>query len=209
MSGAPPWRRLAPNGFNARLAAAGAALVGAALLALFVALPLIERIEAAQERAARLDLRAAALLTMAAERSAEAGFERSDAARIDAASTWLDTNARLSDGTAMLELLSGVRLLAEATGVELGSAAPLDADRADAALFTAADLAGLRVTAVEARVTADHAGLARFLAAVEAAEPAMRAAAIEITARSDAVLDEKNRLTASVVIGALSRPEDG
>lgn len=109
----------------------------------------------------------------------------------------------------MLELLSGVRLLAEATGVELGSAAPLDADRADAALFTAADLAGLRVTAVEARVTADHAGLARFLAAVEAAEPAMRAAAIEITARSDAVLDEKNRLTASVVIGALSRPEDG
>ncbi|MEM8754978.1 MAG: hypothetical protein AAGF90_18595, partial [Pseudomonadota bacterium] len=102
-------------------------------------------------------------------------------------------------------------LTAAATNVELASAALIDGGgaRRGGDLFAAADMAGLTATTAEARIVADHAGIARFLGALEAAEPAIRAAAVEIAARTAAAAAEDRRLTARVVVGALSRaPED-
>lgn len=210
MSAAPPWRRRAPTSAGARLAALGALGIGLLFLAVFVARPLVERVDAARERAARLDLRAGALIAAAQARKAEAGLAETDQAALAAATEWLARNAPIQDeGAATLDLLSSLRLLADAAGVELSSAAPLDAGRADGGFFAGDAPAAPHVAAAEARIAADHAGLARFLMAIEAARPPLRAAALDITARSAAPVDEDARLTVSVIVGALSRPRAG
>lgn len=210
MSAHPPWRSIAPRSPIGRIAALFALAVGAALAAAFVAAPLIARMDDARDRAARLDARTAALTAAATARRAEAAGPPADPAAIAAASDWLRVHAPLRTAeAAALDLLSALRLTAEATGVELASAAPLSQTGRDPDLFAAADMAGLAATAAEARIVADHAGLARFLGALEAAEPALRAAAIEITARSSGAAAEARRLTARVIVGALSRAPGG
>lgn len=207
----PPWRRLSPDAPAARVAAIGALValvVGAAALILG---PAWSRLEAATARAERLDIRAAALTAAADARRAEAAGPPTDAAALAAAERWLAHHAPLRDSeAAMLDLLSSLRLIAEAAGVELASAAPLGrgATGRGGRLFEAADMAGLTAAAAEARIIADHAGLARFLGALEAATPMLRAAAIDIAARSTGPAAETRRLTARIVVGALSRSEE-
>lgn len=207
MTGPAPWRRLAPSSASARLAGLAVLIFGLLCLALLVAAPLIAGIRAAEARATQLDFRAAALYAAAAERRAEAGPLDADGASLAAAENWLDRNApRTDENGALLDLISGVRLLAAEAGVTLDAATPLE--RGDGGAFAAAT-PGLRVVTAEARIVADHDGLARFLRAIETAEPPRRAAALEISARSGGALDEAERLSVTVLIGALSRPVAG
>lgn len=206
MSAAPAWRRLSPGSAPARVALLAALLAAAGLLALLVVFPLLGGLRAAEERAARLDLRAGALFAAAAERRAEAGLAGVDPASAAAAEAWLAEVAPERDReAAMLDLLSALRLLAGAAAVELVSAAPLER----AASFPAPEGGPVGVVAAEARIVADHAGLARFLEAVEAARPVLRAAALDISAASPAAGAEARRLSVSVTVGALFRPDGG
>lgn len=209
MSGYPFWRRLDPQGGAARALALGAVLCLGVLLWALVWAPLQARIAEAKERADSLHRRAAALEGAAAARRAEAAISAPDGARLGKAEAWLAVYAPIrADGEAMLELLSTLRLVAETTGVELVSVSPLDAGRDAAArdMAAAADIAGLAVHVAEARIVADHAGLARFLGALEAVRPVIRAPALEISARSGGAADEARRLSATVIVAALSRP---
>lgn len=205
MNASPPWRRFSPRSPVARFGVIGALAISLALLLALVALPFIQQLEDARARAARLDLRAAALTAAAADRRDEARIAAPGAPELEAATAWLDEHAPEAEPqAAMLDLLSAIRRIAAETGVELNSTAPLET--AGRGAFAAADMAGLAVVAAEARIVADHAGLARFLAAIEAARPRLRAATLEINAASALAPAEARRLTASVVIGALHRP---
>lgn len=202
----PFWRRMRSDGAAARLTALTVALAGIALIGLLVALPLFERLEDARRKAANLDLRAAALTDAAAERLAEAQIAAPPPAAIAEATAYLADHA--PEGTrdaAMLDLLSTVRLIAQAAKVTLTTASPVDATRGEARLFDQLEGAGLAILAAEARIIADHDGVARFLTAIEQARPVLRAATLDITARSARVDHETGRLSARVLIGAIIR----
>lgn len=210
MSGYPFWRRLDPRGGEARALAIAAALCFGFLIWALVWAPLQTRIADAREAAESLHRRAAALEGAAAARRAEAAISAPDAATLGKAEAWLAVHAPVrADGEAMLELLSTLRLVAETTAVELVSVSPLDAGRDAAArdMAAAADIAMLAVHVAEARIVADHAGLARFLGALDAVRPVIRAPAIEISARGGGAADEARRLSVSVIVAALSRSE--
>lgn len=202
----PFWRRMRTDGAAARLTALSTVIAAIVLVGLLVAAPLVERLEDAKRKAANLDLRAAALNDAAAERLAEAGIAAPPPAAIAEATAYLADHA--PEGTrdgALLDLLSTVRLIAQASDVTLTSTAPVDVNRGEARLFDLADGAGLTILAAEARIVADHDGVARFLTAVEQARPVLRAATLEITARSARVDQEADRLSARVLIGAIIR----
>lgn len=202
----PFWRRMRTDGAAARLTALAAVALVIALVALLVALPLVERLEDAKRKAANLDLRAAALNDAAAERLAEAQIAAPPPVAIAEATAYLADHA--PEGTrdaAMLDLLSTVRLIAQASDVTLTSTSPIDTSRGETRLFDLAGDAGLAILAAEARIVADHDGVARFLTAVEQARPVLRAATLEITAKSARVDQEADRLSARVLIGAIIR----
>lgn len=202
----PFWRRMRTDGAAARLTALIAIIIAIALICLLVALPLIERLEDAKRKAASLDLRAAALSDAAAERLAEAQIAAPPPAAIAEATAYLADHApEGARDAAMLDLLSAVRLIAQASGVTLTSTAPVDVNRGEVRLFDLAGEADLAILAAEARIVADHDGVARFLTAIERARPVLRAATLEITARSSRVDQEADRLSARVLIGAIIR----
>lgn len=207
MSDAVPfWRRMRTNGGGARLTALFTLLAMMALAGLMLALPLHERLEEAQRTAANLDLRADALNRAARERLAEAEIAAPPPAAIAAAEAYLADHApRAARDAAMLDLLSSVRLIAQASDVTLTTTAPLDARRGEARLFNVMDDAGLSVLAAEARIVADHEGVARFLMAVEQARPVLRATTLEVAARTSRADREADRLTARILIGAIIR----
>ncbi len=207
MSAAIPfWRRMRTDGAAARLTALGAIALVLALVGLLIALPLFERLEDAKRKAANLDLRATALNDAAAERLAEADIAAPSPAAIAEATAYLADHAPAgAKDAAMLDLLSTVRLIAQASDVTLTSTAPIDMARGEARLFDLTGDAGLAILAAEARIVADHDGVARFLTAIEQARPVLRAATLEITARSARVDQETDRLSARVLIGAIIR----
>ncbi len=207
--GTPPWRRLDPRSGAAHGLLALAGLVAALALFALVVAPILERSRAAAARAAATEARAAALEAAAAARRAEAGAASADPALRAAALSWLDEHAPVASAeAAALDLLSTVRLLAEASEVELQAAAALPDPAARG--FAAPAGAPLAVVAVEARLATDHAGLARFLDAVEAARPRLRAPALEIVAATPAAgrAAEARRLSVAVTVAALRRPEE-
>lgn len=205
MSTVPVWRRAAPRSAAGRAMAVAALLAAATMILGLAAAPLFSMVEDARDRADRLDRRAAALTAAAAARRAEAAIAPPAPAAIAAAEVWLDATAPVRDpDAAMLELVSALRLLAATAEVELVSAAPLAPARGRA-LFPALGAEGIGVVAAEARLTADHAGLARFLSAVEEARPTLRAAALSVTAASPRADREAARLSARVTVGALLR----
>ena len=211
-SDVPPWRRLAPGSAAARAVALATMALGGLLLWALVWAPLADRLAGAEDRARLADQRAAALTSAAAALRAEAEIAAPDGEALAAAEAWLAAHApRRPEGETMLELLSTLRLVARAAEVELASVSPLDAARDPAArdFLAEAELAGLSAHVAEARITADHAGLARFLAALEAVEPTVRATALDVTARSTAAAAEGGRLSATVIVAALSRPPEG
>lgn len=206
----PVWRRISPRSGAARLGAFGAVAVFALLGWALVFAPLQSRLSEARERAASLDARAAALSAAAAALQAESATADPNAAALGEAAAWLDEHAPVrAPGEAELELLSALRLLAQAAEVELASVSALDVSRDAAArdIARTASASGLSAHLAEARLVADHAGLARFLTALEATRPTMRAASLEITARSSAAAAEARRLSIRVVVAALSRAE--
>lgn len=207
MSAAIPfWRRMATNGAAGRLTALLTLLVAIALAGLLIALPLMERLEDAKRAAASLDSRARALSQAAIERLAEAEIAAPPPAAIAEAAAYLDQHAPpATRDAAMLDLLSAIRLIAQASTVTLTTTAPVDVNRGEARLFNLVDEAGLAVLAAEARFVADHDGVARFLTAVEQARPVLRAATLEITAATSRADREANRLSARVLIGAIIR----
>lgn len=212
MTAPPFWRRFPPRSAAARLIALSAVALFAALIWAMVYAPLQARLADARDRAASLDRRAAALTAAAAALATEAAITRPDAAALALSAEWLDQHAPpRADGEAALELLSTLRLLAQAAEVDLASVTSLDAARDAAArdLAAEADVAGLGAHVAEARIVADHAGLARFLTALEATRPTLRATALEITARSTNAAAEADRLSVRVVVAALSRPAGG
>ncbi|MEL7462565.1 MAG: hypothetical protein AAFN79_00760 [Pseudomonadota bacterium] len=205
---APAWRRLSPRSGAARLAALGALVLFALLGWALVFASLQTRLTDARERAASLYDRAAALEAAADALAAESSTTEPDAAALQTATAWLDEHAPIrAPGEAELELLSALRLLAQAAEVELASVSALDASRDAAArdIARTAAASGLSAHLAEARLVADHAGLARFLTALEATRPTLRAAALEITARSPAATAEARRLSIRVTVAALSR----
>lgn len=202
----PFWRRMRTDSAPARLTALTTVITVIALVGLLVALPLFERLEDAKRKAANLDLRAAALSNAAAERLAEAEIAAPPPAAIAEATAYLADHAPESTrDAAMLDLLSTVRLIAQASDVTLTSTAPIDVNRGEARLFDLVNGAGLAILAAEARFVTDHNGVARFLTAIEQARPVLRAATLEITARSSRVDQEADRLSARVLIGAIIR----
>ena len=110
----------------------------------------------------------------------------------------------------MLDLLSSVRLIAQASDVKLTATAPIDVNRGEARLFDLVDGSGMSILAAEARIVADHQGIARFLMAIEQARPVLRAATLDITAKTSRADQETDRLSARVLIGAIIReaPEE-
>ncbi len=202
----PFWRRMRTDGDAARLTALATILAVMALVGLLVGLPLVERLEDAKRRAANLDLRAVALSDAAAERLAEADIAAPSPAAIAEAAAYLDEHApEGARDAAMLDLLSTVRLIAQASNVSLTSTAPVDVSRGETRLFDLVSDAGLAILAAEARIVADHDGVARALSAIEQARPVLRAATLEITARSARVDQEAGRLSVRVLIGAIIR----
>lgn len=197
---------MASDSAAARLTALITLMIVIALAGLLIALPLMERLEEARRTAANLELRADALEQAARERLAEAEIAPPPAAAIAEATAYLDQHAPVaSRDAAMLDLLSSIRLIAQASDVTLTTTAPVDVKRGEARLFNLADEAGLSILAAEARFVSDHDGVARFLTAVEQARPVMRAATLEITARSARADREADRLTARILIGAIIR----
>lgn len=202
----PFWRRMRVDGAPARLTALMTLLIVIALSGLFIALPLMERLEDARRTATNLDLRASALSAAAAERLAEAQIAAPPAAAIAEAAAYLADHAPVgARDAAMLDLLSSVRLIAQASDVTLTTTSPIDVNRGEARLFDLAEDAGLSVLAAEARIITDHDGLARFLTAIEQARPVIRAATIEISAKTSRADREVDRLTARIMIGAIIR----
>lgn len=204
----PPWRRIDPNSASAKLFAftlvAGTLLIASAL----VTMPLLSQWQDASDRATRLDQRAAALTAAAAARVIEAQDTQPDVATLERAEVYLATHAPIRPGeAALLDLISSLRLIAGATEVNLASVTPLDG-RAGGFVLPL-DTVGLSTASAEARITTDHAGLVRFLSALEATQPTLHAVTLDITARSSAASAEDDRLSVSIVVSALSRAEGG
>lgn len=205
------WRKMRTDSTAARLTALLALIVAIGLCALLIALPLMERLADARRTAANLDLRSAALRDAAAERLAEAEIAAPSPAVIAEATAYLATHAPVGTrNAAMLDLLSSVRLIAQASDVKLTATAPIDVNRGEARLFDLVDGSGMSILAAEARIVADHQGIARFLMAIEQARPVLRAATLDITAKTSRADQETDRLSARVLIGAIIReaPEE-
>ncbi|MDG1972562.1 MAG: hypothetical protein P8I56_16570 [Paracoccaceae bacterium] len=205
------WRKMRTDSAAARLTALLALIVAIGLCALLIALPLMERLADARRTAANLDLRSAALRDAAAERLAEAEIAAPSPAVIAEATAYLATHAPVGTrNAAMLDLLSSVRLIAQASDVKLTATAPIDVNRGEARLFDLVDGSGMSILAAEARIVADHQGIARFLMAIEQARPVLRAATLDITAKTSRADQETDRLSARVLIGAIIReaPEE-
>ena len=205
------WRKMRTDSAAARLTALLALIVAIGLCALLIALPLMERLADARRTAANLDLRSAALRDAAAERLAEAEIAAPSPAVIAEATAYLATHASVGTrNAAMLDLLSSVRLIAQASDVKLTATAPIDVNRGEARLFDLVDGSGMSILAAEARIVADHQGIARFLMAIEQARPVLRAATLDITAKTSRADQETDRLSARVLIGAIIReaPEE-
>ena len=205
------WRKMRTDSAAARLTALLALIVAIGLCALLIALPLMERLADARRTAANLDLRWAALRDAAAERLAEAEIAAPSPAVIAEATAYLATHAPVGTrNAAMLDLLSSVRLIAQASDVKLTATAPIDVNRGEARLFDLVDGSGMSILAAEARIVADHQGIARFLMAIEQARPVLRAATLDITAKTSRADQETDRLSARVLIGAIIReaPEE-
>ena len=205
------WRKMRTDSTAARLTALLALIVAIGLCALLIALPLMERLADARRTAANLDLRSAALRDAAAERLAEAEIAAPSPAVIAEATAYLATHAPVGTrNAAMLDLLSSVRLIAQASDVKLIATAPIDVNRGEARLFDLVDGSGMSILAAEARIVADHQGIARFLMAIEQARPVLRAATLDITAKTSRADQETDRLSARVLIGAIIReaPEE-
>ncbi len=206
----PAWRKMRTDGVAARITAFATVAAVVGLFGLLIAAPLVERFDNAQRRADNLDRRAAALRGAAAERLAEAEVSAPPQADIARAAAYLAGHAPVrSTDAAMLDLLSSVRLIAQASDVRLTATAPLDAQRSDARLLEGVEGAGLSVLAVEARIVADHDGVARFLTAIDQSRPVLRAASIEITSRSSRADQENERLNARILIGSIIRVTEG
>jgi len=204
------WRKMRTDSAAARLTALLALIVAIGLCALLIALPLMERLADARRTAANLDLRSAALRDAAAERLAEAEIAAPSPAVIAEATAYLATHAPVGTrNAAMLDLLSSVRLIAQASDVKLTATAPIDVNRGDARLFDLVDGSGMSILAAEARIVADHQGIARFLMAIEQARPVLRAATLDITAKTSRADQETDRLSARVLIGAIIREAPG
>jgi hypothetical protein len=205
------WRKMRTDSAAARLTALLALIVAIGLCALLIALPLMERLADARRTAANLDLRSAALRDAAAERLAEAEIAAPSPAVIAEATAYLATHAPVGTrNAAMLDLLSSVRLIAQASDVKLTATAPIDVNRGEARLFDLVDGSGMSILAAEARIVANHQGIARFLMAIEQARPVLRAATLDITAKTSRADQETDRLSARVLIGAIIReaPEE-
>ena len=205
------WRKMRTDSAAARLTALLALIVAIGLCALLIALPLMERLADARRTAANLDLRSAALRDAAAERLAEAEIAAPSPAVIAEATAYLATHAPVGTrNAAMLDLLSSVRLIAQVSDVKLTATAPIDVYRGEARLFDLVDGSGMSILAAEARIVADHQGIARFLMAIEQARPVLRAATLDITAKTSRADQETDRLSARVLIGAIIReaPEE-
>ncbi len=205
------WRKMRTDSTAARLTALLALIVAIGLCALLIALPLMERLADARRTAANLDLRSAALRDAAAERLAEAEIAAPSPAVIAEATAYLATHAPVGTrNAAMLDLLSSVRLIAQASDVKLTATAPIDVNRGEARLFDLVDGSGMSILAAEARIVADNQGIARFLMAIEQARPVLRAATLDITAKTSRADQETDRLSARVLIGAIIReaPEE-
>ncbi len=205
------WRKMRTDSAAARLTALLALIVAIGLCALLIALPLMERLADARRTAANLDLRSAALRDAAAERLAEAEIAAPSPAMIAEATAYLATHAPVGTrNAAMLDLLSSVRLIAQASDVKLTATAPIDVNRGEARLFDLVDGSGMSILAAEARIVADHQGIARFLMTIEQARPVLRAATLDITAKTSRADQETDRLSARVLIGAIIReaPEE-
>ena len=207
MSAAVPiWRRMGTTSAAARITAFITLIAVTSLIALLIAAPIYERWEEAKRKAASLDQRTAALTAAAADRLAEAEIAAPPAAALAEAGAYLNEYAPTRDReAAMLDLISSLRLIAQASDVRLTAAAPLDPDRAGGRLFDMAEDAGVALLLAEARIVADHAGLARFLEAVDKARPALRAASLDLTARTPRADQEADRLTARIIVGAMIR----
>jgi hypothetical protein len=204
------WRKMRTDSAAARLTALLALIVAIGLCALLIALPLMERLADARRTAANLDLRSAALRDAAAERLAEAEIAAPSPAVIAEATAYLATHAPVGTrNAAMLDLLSSVRLIAQASDVKLTATAPIDVNRGDARLFDLVDGSGMSILAAEARIVADHQGIARFLMAIEQARPVLRAATLDITAKTSRADQETDRLSARVLIGTIIREAPG
>ncbi len=202
----PAWRKMRTDGGAARLTAliALASVIG--LCGLLIAAPLVERLNDAKRKADNLDRRAAALRGATAERLAEAEISAPPPAQIAEAAAYLADHAPLrSTEAAMLDLLSSVRLIAQASNVRLTATAPLDAQRSGAGLLEGIEGSGLSVLVVEARIITDHAGIARFISAIEQSRPVLRAASIEVASRSSRADQENERLNARILIGSIIR----
>lgn len=208
MTAPPPWRRLSPASGAARLVALLTCGIAAGLILLVVIAPLLAGWEDAKDRAARLDTRAAALAEAARDRRAEAAVTAPDSKTLAQAVAYLDAHAPVANAEgALLDLISALRLIAQTAEVDLTTATPLDAGRSGARLTMPLDMAGLTVAAAEARLVTDHGGLARFLQAVEAAEPTLRAATLDVAARSTSAGAEDKRLSVTITIVSLARTE--
>ena len=204
------WRKMRTDSAAARLTALLALIVAIGLCALLIALPLMERLADARRTAANLDLRSAALRDAAAERLAEAEIAAPSPAVIAEATAYLATHAPVGTrNAAMLDLLSSVRLIAQASDVKLTATAPIDVNRGEARLFDLVDGSGMSILAAEARIVADHQGIARFLMAIEQARPVLRAATLDITAKTSRADQETDRLSARVLIGTIIREAPG
>ncbi len=204
----PAWRRMTPDSLAARGLAA--VLLGAILIvgATVIGLPLLSRWDETVARAEGLDRRTAALMAATEARQAEAAGAVPDAALLAGAAVYLDRHApERSAEAGLLDLVSSLRLIAEATAVNLATVTPLDGRTGG--IPAPLSLSGIAVSTAEARIVTDHAGLVRFLAALEAAQPTLRATTLDITARSAAVTAEDDRLSVALTVSALSRVGGG
>ncbi len=208
MSDAPPWRRLDPRSAPARLAAFALLAALAAATAAAALGPLVARRAAAEGRLAATIARAEALERAAVEIGAQDQAPASEA--VAAAQAWLVSAAPTRAGdAATLALLSGLRATAEERGVTLTALAPVRAEAAELQALAPPLGLGLSLVAAEARIVADHAGLAAFLEALERAPDGARVVALDVAAASAAPLAEAGRLTARVLAVALVRAPGG
>lgn len=203
---APIWRRMGARSAGARALALTLSLGALAAIAAAALIPLDAAWRTAERDIAALERRAAALEAAARSRAAEGAVDAAAPADLAAATAWLDAWAPVATAdAATLDLLTALRLFSLDSGATLISAAPLG----EGAGFRAPpglDAAGIAAVAAEARIETDHAGLAAFLAAVEASRPRLRATAIDVTARSADPTREAGRLMARIVVMGLRRP---
>lgn len=208
MTSPPAWRRMRPDGTAARLLAACCALGCLALVTAIIAIPLLSALSDAAEREARAAERVNIIEASMRARLAEAATTTAPTDMLVKATTYLDQHAPVDTAEdALLGLVSSLRLIAQATDVELKTVTPIPAERLKGTIRQPLDMAGINVSAAQVRLVSDHQGLARFLAATERATPTLRAVAMDVAARSTAATVEDNRLAITLTVFALSRAE--